>query len=237
MVSAWAGVVLTWGMIRPAIFSKPLPSDVPPGRLQALARLGDYEGCRELLAAGVPVDQLYEGETALLEACREGHMRLTGLLLEHGANPNACTAWEHPLTVLPWGFRRTLHHAYQLREAGADLAHLPHARVLSQRTSIRAMRLLLEWGLDANALDDDGYSRLYWTAKEDQWRMCELLLQHGARANLMCPDGRYPWECASDPKLRQLLHETKQQHDVELAAQKLDENTVAAPPRRPGVRL
>lgn len=212
-------------------------AQLAPGHLHEKARLGDFEGCLRLLDAGVAVDQTHNGETALLEACREGHIRVATLLLQRGANPNASTQWEHPLTVLPWGYRRTLHLAQQLRNAGADLTHLPHARVVSQRISARAMGLLLDWGLDANAVDDDGYSRLYWAAKDDQGRICEFLLQYGAQANRCMPDGRYAWECSSDIGLRKLLREACQQHEADQVAEDISQNTVATGKAHRAARL
>lgn len=59
--------------------------------LHELAREGDVEGVRRLLAEGVPVDVIDNGrfnETPLMVAAREGHYEVVQVLLDAGANVN-----------------------------------------------------------------------------------------------------------------------------------------------------
>lgn len=54
---------------------------------------------------------------------------------------------------------------------------------------ISALRLLLEYGLDANTADDEGHSVLMLTAEEDQAASLRLLLEYGADINAQNVEG------------------------------------------------
>jgi ankyrin repeat protein len=59
------------------------------GGLTQLAEVGDLDGVRRLLNAGVPVDFIENGrfsDSPLQVACRNGHLNIAKLLLERGAN-------------------------------------------------------------------------------------------------------------------------------------------------------
>src|SRR5580704_15127002 len=121
--------------------------------LREAVRAGDTDRVRALLKQDVPlnvVDSL--GGTALHDAVWEGEKSIVALLLQAGADVNACHA-----------------------EAGSTPLHYA---IITGHTEIAAM--LIDKGADVNARYSSGATSLHLAANRGSRAMVELLLAHGA---------------------------------------------------------
>ena len=129
-----------------------------------------------LLKAGAEVNDVSGGGCwPLQDACRSGHATAVAFLLQVGANPNLTSTGETAL----------------------------FAAVSSD--SLECVRLLLNAGADANAMDCDGWTCLFHLRSEP---VARYLLEHGANPSLSDQCGGLPedWERVPKP-VRQLLRE------------------------------
>jgi len=129
------------------------PSEVERA-LHAAARSGDDRHVRALLEAGVFADALDErGRSSLTLAAERDHLATIQVLVEAGAEVD-------------------------LRDVGkprwSALMHALHA------DCSRAAMALLEWGADARAGDDAGYTALMMAAGRGDCRLVDDLLTRGA---------------------------------------------------------
>ena len=138
---------------------------------------------KRLLEAGASVDATSMlGTTPLFPAVTTS-AEMTKLLLDHGANPNARAR----TGATPILFTRGADVIALLLARGADA----HARSKTGESSlmeaairgdVRAVKLLLENGVDVNAADHRGYTPLLLAAQYDgdSVALVQLLLDHGA---------------------------------------------------------
>ncbi len=115
-------------------------------------RFHDYaEVIKALVRAGAPLEARDElGNTALMQACLAGQLRIIRLLLHLGANPNAANEdGETPLT------------------ATSDLG------------PPEAVRELIRWGADVNHRTRDGYTPLMFAAGKAFEESVRYLLEAG----------------------------------------------------------
>ena len=141
------------------------------------------EVCRLLVEHGAdPNVAKRNGETALMEAARGGHMEVCRLLVEHGADPNAATSDD--VTALMWA---------------------------AQRGHIEVCRLLVEHGADPSAATSDGNTALM-KAAEGRWRVgsaatCRQLLALGARIDAKNHAGKTALDVAWGDEVKTLLRD------------------------------
>jgi ankyrin repeat protein len=83
------------------------------------AGTNDIAAVREMLAAGTDVNAVLDGATALMRACRDGHVEVVEVLLAAGARLDAEGKRSGPLHLAIDGNRHAL--ALRLIEAGANL--------------------------------------------------------------------------------------------------------------------
>jgi len=138
------------------------------------------------------------GTTALMAAAAGGDAQSVQLLLKHGANPNALTAFSEEGFVFGGGRSALMWAAYRgdtaimklLVDAGADVnAEGGLGTPLSQaawanRTA--AARWLIEHGANVNQVSHlDGYTPLHWAASTESSdaKLVKLLLKRGANPN------------------------------------------------------
>ncbi len=61
--------------------------------------------------------------------------------------------------------------------------HLPELVLAASLGDLQQVEKLLESGINANQIDDDGYSALHAAAENNHLAIVKLLLQHGANLN------------------------------------------------------
>lgn len=64
--------------------------------------------------------------------------------------------------------------------------------LIKNKKSLEIMKLLIDYGANADELDRDGYTLLQNLLRANQLRKAMWLLQHGADPNLLRPDGKTP---------------------------------------------
>ncbi|HWF06887.1 MAG TPA: ankyrin repeat domain-containing protein [Bryobacteraceae bacterium] len=112
---------------------------------------------------------LYEdGATAFVRAAQSGDVTLMKLLLAHGADPKIATA--HNVTALATasGIGWVEGITFQWSEA----------------ENLEAVKLCLDLGIDANAVDSDGRTALHGAAHKGSVKAIQALVDHGARMDV-----------------------------------------------------
>ncbi len=109
------------------------------------------------------------GETVIFYAAKPANLASTSFLLKRGVSPRVRNNREET----------PIH---------ATLRYLNDVR--SERTELT--RMLLDAGVDANALDQQGVTALHVAASQLDYAAMEVLLKHGADPNIGDPAGRSP---------------------------------------------
>jgi ankyrin repeat protein len=138
------------------------------------------------------------GNTALLWAIKSSDLNAAEILLGHGADPNICDK-----------FRRSpLHYAgrcaeprliTRLIECGADIhkkskwgSSALHFACVQGGDEIAFSKLLLDAGLELEAMNDQNRTVLSEAAKYDRKNMATFLLERGANLNVESTKGETP---------------------------------------------
>ena len=142
------------------------------------ARLGDAEGLRTLIEAGLRPDRAdRDGCTPLFHAAQNGHVEVIDLLVRHGANP--------------------LHRCH----TGATALHV----AATGASNARAVSRLLECGCDVDATFRKGQTPLHLAAAAGSVDIARVLLEHGADVNSRTVEGVTPLLGVFDPAMARLL--------------------------------
>ncbi len=136
--------------------------------LNDAATSGDIALVNSLLDQGADIDGRYNDGTALIMAALMGWPDTVKVLLERGADVD--TVDSIGLTALIWAIEFSL-------EAG------------DTEGGLAAIRLLLEYGADANHATDLGEMPLFLAAEAGSAEAVRMLLEHGADVNAAMPDG------------------------------------------------
>jgi ankyrin repeat protein len=138
------------------------------------AALGDCARLRAILAGNAM--QVWavseDGWAPLHLACAFGGPEAVKLLLEHGA------------------------HAHQVSHNPQRNQPLHAAIALGD--SMETVKLLLEAGADVNAVQAGGFTPLHQAAAAGKLDMIALLLEHGARRDARCDQGKIPADYARE---------------------------------------
>lgn len=196
---------------------RPSIVDALPARVRLLiaARLGDLDAVKMLLTHEpillnmkmereelqrqrvlfVPV-----GVTALHEAARHGHVQVTRLLLDYGANVNARTG--DGMTPLHEAVRFHCHTiASLLLKHGAD-AELPLDNGLTAlhlaalHGDVEMVQLLHEHGASIDSQSRHGRTPLHWAALKGHCEIVRFFCAHGADPRARDSAGRTPCDWA-----------------------------------------
>lgn len=150
----------------------------------------------EFLQRGFGVDAEFEGCTPLMLAARTGQVESFRVLLDHGADPTrAIEAAANQGSQAPQLQRMLL-------EAGCDPQELLSAT--AAHSSVDALQVVLETGLDVNRPDSQGRRALY-RACGNTIEMVQTLLERGADPSLANGDGSHPLHYCASLKRSRLL--------------------------------
>jgi len=134
------------------------PNHVPPhswGPIQWAARKGHLDVVKRLIDAGVNVDDVQQGNTALHLASMNGHTNVVEHLISLGANRDSRDSDEK--TPLMWA---------------------------SQEGHCDVVDRLLAAGCDVNAVDQHQYNALTWAVQEGHTAIAERLIANGIEVDV-----------------------------------------------------
>ena len=117
-------------------------------------------------------------ETPLHISSRQGHVEITRVLLEHGADREARNSGD-----------------YNALERAAEMGH------------VELVQVLLEYGADANARDERGCTPLHWASSCGKPAVVRALLKHGADVKAQNEDNETPLHQAREEEVARLLLE------------------------------
>jgi len=116
------------------------------------------------------------GATPFIRAAQSGDITTMRLLLAHGADPKITTVGGTTALVTA---------------AGGNVA-VQQSFVESRESSMAAVKLCLELGLDVNAKNETGFTAVMGAANKGWDDILALLVQSGARLDVADKDGRTP---------------------------------------------
>lgn len=165
--------------------------------LISAVRSNQQEIVTALLDQGAGIDDWGRSEngnprdSALHIAVREGHLGMTSLLVQRGANKNLADAWGwtplHEATS-----RGHVSVAEALMNAGADRHRRTeddHLSAFDVASSSEVVRLMLELGEDVNAVGASGITALHCSRDKS---VVDTLVEAGARIEARDAKGRTP---------------------------------------------
>ena len=163
----------------------------------------------KLFEKGVNINALTDGHTPLYAACKEGHETVVTLLLNNGADPNvknelraaALRDFSFPLqAAVQRGnaviFNMLLQKGAKLDQPEEPLLHTAcstatierktdeAAETKSAEKTLSIVTLLLQQGVNINAVSDKGDTALYRACASQQLEVVQSLLKAGADVNL-----------------------------------------------------
>ena len=183
----------------------------------------------KLLHKGVDVNvetRRGRGQTLLYVACKEGHESVVSVLLNNGADPNKLIRAHYlslPLQIAVYSGNAMivdilLKRGAKLNQpAGEPLLHTACrgaaeceiacevGETRSVEHTLSTVRLLLQYGLDVNAISDDRETALYRACKTQQLQVAQILLEAGADVNLKS-NGCYPLMAACEAGNLELIN-------------------------------
>jgi ankyrin repeat protein len=120
---------------------------------------------------------LGEGTTPLLRATKSNDLPLMKMLLEHGASP-----------LLTLKDRTT---ALMIAAGGGNVVGAyANAIPVTEETSIEAMRLCIERGVDLNAFNTNGQTALHLAAQRGAEKVVRFLAENGAKIDMKNKQGK-----------------------------------------------
>jgi len=154
------------------------------------------------------------GEFPLIEAIFYQNSDIVGLLLEGGTNPDVQDIRNYYPALFLALDQRNFRIAEMLIHAGADLNN--RAPQLNDTPLMRAVKmeiaetveLLLEKGAEINAVDDKGWSPLFYALERGNLQITNILLKHRIDRKIVDKEGQTPldlWSWKIDEHLQQLV--------------------------------
>lgn len=175
--------------------------------LVAKAGINDLEAVKALVESGADIDAQGDayGYTALLSACEHNYIEMVRYLLSKGADPNIRA--NDGSTAIIRAAGNAPDAVEPLLSAGADI----DARaddgwgvltqcvfgVLYKGYPMELAELLAAEVSDVdeatmNSGSVDGYTPLFWAARDNHEQLVRLLIEHGADVNAAAKDGKTP---------------------------------------------
>jgi len=181
--------------------------------LVAKASINDLEAVKALVESGADIDAQGDsyGYTALISACEHNYIDMVGYLLSKGADPNIRA--NDGSTAIIRAASKTPDVVELLLSAGADIdARTDDGSgvitqclfgVLYYGHSMETAEFLVSRVSDVdeamiNSDSMDGYTTLFWAARENHQPLARLLIEHGAQVNAIAKDGKTPLTLAEE---------------------------------------
>ena len=180
----------------------------------------------ELFRKGVDINARTDGQTPLYVACQEGHEYVVILLLNNGANPNipntpsASKYCSLPLQIAVQRgnttiFDKLLENGAKFNQFRQPLLHIACSGADEWKNAsetgeaivervLSIIRLLLQQGVNVNAISDVGDTALYYACTKQQMQVVQILLEAGADVNLTSKR-LYPLMAACDAGNAELI--------------------------------
>jgi cytohesin len=158
-------------------------------------RADDMPGIQRTLEAGADASHELSSGPIIIVVATKGNAEALGLLIEHGADPNAVGGTGHtPLTMGAHQGHTSVIEV--LLDAGVDPNQPDGTRTdatalvnAADEGHVEVVELLLERGADPNLGDRQGETPLMFAAKQDVPQSIEALLAHGADVNQQSSGG------------------------------------------------
>jgi ankyrin repeat protein len=169
------------------LFSRPVPR--PSGELDSpdiVAKLLDKGADVNARLTGRPFilhhnatgnRTISEGATPLMKTATTSDLSLMRVLLERGADPTIKTR-NNTTTVM----------------AAAGLNWVDISSIGTEAASIEALTLLLDRGVDINAVNDEGDTAAHGAAQRGADKVLQFLFDRGAKIDVKNKDGRTPFD-------------------------------------------
>ncbi len=161
----------------------PLIARAQPAELMIAARGGDAEKVQALLASGAEVDPPGIA-TPLYFAAQSGHLEISKMLLEAGADPSALSQWGTPLHIAARRghveiVRALLDQGSDSNAKGGDYLNTP-MQDAAIKGDVEVGKLLLKFGADVNARNRWFQPPIHFAAKKNRAEFVEFLKEAGA---------------------------------------------------------
>jgi ankyrin repeat protein len=168
---------------------KPIRGDGdPPPR--GSGTIGSLEMVRQLVAAGAEINARLEkgsagrgkfnttGSTPFLMAARNCDIPLMRLFLDLGADSRITNADNaSPL----------------LAAAGVGALGDGDESAGTEEEAVEACKLLIDWGADVNAVDNNGETAMHGAAYQSRWQLVQLLADRGAEIPIWNQKNKWGW--------------------------------------------
>lgn len=172
------------------------------------AKSGSLENFRRLLRQGIDVNcRGHHGQTALMEASTNGHIRMVSDLLHYGADPNLQgNGGETALmNAVYYG-----HHEIMImlidKGANVNISCIFRNTALMYAACCECCEILLQRGANPNLQDKDGRTVLMAAVAGGQVQIANLLLEYGADPDIQDVYGRSTWTFCENYGATDLLH-------------------------------
>lgn len=158
-----------------------------------------------------------DGETPLLLASYYGYSDIVSILINYGANILAKDNIDGAMAIHIAAARgntdtiSAILESYSAKNVKdiiniSDNTGTTPLMWASMNNQISAMNLVLKFGAEINAQDDDGWTALHFAAASDSYKAVEFLLNNKSNANIKNLDEKKPIDIASDTDIQALLN-------------------------------
>jgi len=167
------------------------------GRVVDAAKSGDFAAVRALIAqkADVNVPEA-DGMTALHWAVRANDLPTVQALIRAGARVNTTNRYGMTPLLLASQNGDPKVVAALLKAGGAVVGAYAVAIPVTEESSIEAIKLCLDRGVDINAFNTNGTTAVHSAVQRGAQKVVRYLAEHGAKLDMKNKQGRTPLDIA-----------------------------------------